>query len=80
MLARSIFGGRPSLPSNHSAADIAGFKPTTGGKMSSWKTSALRGTMKDTGSMYESLTVLKARVTSFSCVLTPRLGRKAIPR
>ena len=48
--------------------------------MSSWKTSARRGTMNEMGSMYRSLTVLKARMTSFSCVFTPRLGRKAIPR
>lgn len=35
--------------------------------MSFWKTSARRGTMKEIGSMYESLTVLKARMISFSC-------------
>lgn len=33
-LSRSIFGGKPSAPSNHSAADMAGFVPTTGGYMS----------------------------------------------
>ena len=80
MLARSIFGGRSSLPSCHSAADIADFSPTVGGKMSSWKTSARRGTRNEMGSMYASLTVLKARMTSFSWVFTPRFGKNAIPR
>lgn len=39
--------------------------------MSVWKTSALRGTTKEMGSMYASLTVLYARAISFSwtCVL-----------
>ena len=80
MLARSIFGGRPSFPSNHSADDMAGLMPIVGGKMSSWNTSALRGTRKDIGSIYESLTVLKARMTSFSWTFTPRFGRNAMPR
>lgn len=48
--------------------------------MSLWNISERRGTMKETGSMYASLTVLKARRTSFSCRLMPRLGRKAMPR
>ena len=50
-LARSILGGSASLPLNHSSEDIAAFEPTTGGKMSSWNTSARRGTMKEMGSM-----------------------------
>lgn len=67
------------MPSNHSREDIAGLEPTTGGYISSWNTSARRGTMNEIGSMYESFTVLKARITSFSCVLMPRLGRNATP-
>ena len=47
--------------------------------MSSWKTSARRGTMNEMGSMYASFTVLKARMTSLSWVLIPRLGMKATP-
>lgn len=35
--------------------------------------------MNEIGSMYESFTVLKARITSFSWVLMPRLGRNATP-
>jgi hypothetical protein len=48
--------------------------------MSLWNISDLRGTMKEMGSTYPSLTVLKQRSTSLSCKLIPRFGKNAIPR
>eukprot|EP00734_Pompholyxophrys_sp_LG126_P000584 Pompholyxophrys_sp_v1_NODE_307_length_796_cov_231.695007.p2 type:complete len:106 gc:universal NODE_307_length_796_cov_231.695007:255-572(+) len=63
-------------PPNHCSAVIVGSPDKVSGKMSLWKESDLRGTVKEIGST-AAVVSLNARATSMFETSTARLGKKA---